>query len=63
MIEFTDDTRAFNITETAQILELDPTTIRKYLRDGLLHGEKIKSRVYIDEAEIGRFKQERTSHK
>lgn len=59
VIEFTDDTRAFSVTETAQILDLDPTTIRKYLKDGRLHGEKIKSRIYIDEAEIERFKEER----
>lgn len=59
VIEYTDNTRAFSVTETAQILDLDPTTIRKYLKDGRLHGEKHKSRIYIDEAEIKRFKEER----
>lgn len=59
VIEYTDNTRAFSVTETAQILDLDPTTIRKYLRDGRLHGEKYKSKIYIDEAEIERFKEER----
>lgn len=59
VIEYTDNTRAFSVTETAQILDLDPTTIRKYLRDGRLHGEKYKSKIYIDEAEIKRFKKER----
>ena len=63
VIEFTDNTRAFTVTETAQILKLDPTTVRKYLKEGQLHGEKIKARIYIDEAEIERFKEERTSHK
>ena len=59
MIEFTDNTRAFTVTETAQILELSPVTIRKYLSEGRIHGEKIKARIYIDEAEIERFKEER----
>ncbi len=63
MIEFTDNTRAFTVTETAQILKLSPPTIRAFLKDGQLHGEKIKARIYIDEAEIERFKEERTSHK
>ena len=63
VIEFTDNTRAFTVTETAQILNLTPPTIRSFLRDGQLHGEKLKGRVYIDEAEIERFKEERTSHK
>ena len=59
VIEFTDNTRALSVTESAQFLQLDPTTVRKYLKDGKLHGEKIKGRVYINEAEIMTFKKER----
>lgn len=59
MIEYTDNTRAFSVTETAQILDLDPTTIRKYLKDGRLHGDKYKGKVYIAEAEILTLKKER----
>lgn len=59
MIEFTDDTRAFSVTETAEILDLDPLTVRKYLKEERLHGDKYKGRVYIHEEEIERFKKER----
>ena len=59
MIEFTDNTRAFTVTETAQLLELAPYTVRRYLKEAKIHGEKLKGRIYIDEAEIERFKEER----
>ena len=61
MIVFTDDTKAYDIIETAQILGLTPTSVRKYLYDGKLHGEKLKaesgkkSKVYISHDEIKRF--------
>lgn len=59
VIEFTDNTRAFTVTETAQLLELAPYTVRRYLKEEKIHGEKLKGRIYIDEAEIKRFKEER----
>jgi len=55
MIEFTDNTRAYTVIETAQILKRSLITVRKYLRDGKLHGEMLKHKIYIDETEIERF--------
>lgn len=61
MIVFTDDTRAYDIIESAQILGLTPNTVRRYLADGKIHGEKLKSefgkksKVYISMDEIKWF--------
>lgn len=59
MIEFTDDTRAFDLLESAEMLGVVVPTLRKYLRDGLIYGEKIGQKVYIDEEELQRFIEER----
>lgn len=62
MIVFTDNTKAFDVIETAQILGVAVSTMRKYLSDGLIHGERIKeakSKVYITQDEIKRFVKER----
>ena len=61
MIVFTDDAKAYDVIESAQILGLTPTSVRRYLADGRLHGEKLKSefgkkpKVYITMDEIKRF--------
>ena len=61
MIVFTDDTKAYDIIESAQILGLTPNSVRRYLYDGRLHGEKLKSdsgkkaKIYISMDEIKRF--------
>ena len=34
-------------------------TLRKYLREGKIHGQTVDRKIYIDEAEIKRFKEER----
>lgn len=62
MIVFTDETRAFTVVESAKILGVAVPTLRKYLVDGLIHGEKLKSdrsRIYIAEEELQRFIKER----
>ena len=67
MIVFTDETKAFDVIESAQILGLTPTSVRRYLSDGRLHGEKLKSefgkkpKVYISMDEIKRFIKARCS--
>lgn len=67
MIVFTDETKAFDVIESAQILGLTPTSVRRYLADGRLHGEKLKSefgkkpKVYITMDEIKRFIKARCS--
>lgn len=61
MIVFTDDTKAYDIIESAQILGLTVNTLRKYIADGKLHGEKLKSefgkkpKIFISQEEIKRF--------
>lgn len=61
MIVFTDDTRAYDIIETAQILGMTPNSVRKCLYAGRLHGEKLKGesakkqKIYISKDEIDRF--------
>ena len=64
MIMFTDKTKAYDVIESAQILGVAVGTLRKYLSDGLIHGERIKeakSKVYITQDEIKRFIKERCS--
>ena len=67
MIVFTDETKAFDVIESAQILGLTPTSVRRYLADGRLHGEKLNSefgkkpKVYITMDEIDRFIKARCS--
>ena len=67
MIVFTDGTKAYDITESAQILGVIPNSVRRYLYDGKLHGEKLKSefgkkpKVYITMDEIKRFIKARCS--
>ena len=57
MIEFTDNTRAFDVIETAQKLDVTPQTVRSYEKEGRLEGQKIKGKLYIFE-EIERLIQE-----
>ena len=62
MIMFTDDTKAYDVIETAQILGLAVGTVRLYLSQGKIHGERVKeakSKVYITQDEIKRFIKER----
>lgn len=63
MIEFTDNTRAFDLLESAQMIGVVVPTLRKYLREGKIHGEPINRKIYINEAEIERFKKERSAKK
>lgn len=56
MIEFTDNTRAYTVSETAMILDYAPNTVRYLIRHGSLQGEKHGRRLYIHEEEIARFK-------
>jgi len=59
VIEFTDNTRAFDLLESAQMIGVVVPTLRKYLREGKIHGQTVDRKIYIDEAEIKRFKEER----
>jgi predicted transcriptional regulator len=62
MIMFTNETKAYDVIETAQILGLAVGTVRLYLSQGKLHGERVKeerSKVYITQDEIRRFIKER----
>lgn len=59
MIEFTDNTRAFDLLESAQMIGVVVPTLRKYLKEGKISGEIIKRKIYINEAEIKRFMEER----
>ena len=67
MIVFTDETKAYDVIESAQILGVTPNSVRRYLYDGKLHGEKLKSdhnkkpKVYISMDEIKRFIKARCS--
>lgn len=61
MIEFTDNTHAYNIIESADLLGVVPGTVRKYLADGKIVGQKYKSKIYIHEEEIERFLRERST--
>ena len=61
MIEFTDNTRAYDVIESAKILGVVPATVRYYLREEKLHGQMIKTKLYIHEEEIERFLRERST--
>lgn len=58
VIEFTDNTRAFDVIETAQKLDVTPQTVRSYEKEGRLEGQKIKGKLYIFEESIERLIQE-----
>ena len=60
LIEFTDNTRAYTLIETAEKLGVVVPTVRLYLKEGTLVGMKYKRQVYIHEEEIERFLEERS---
>ena len=61
MIEFTDNTHAYDVIETADLLGVVPATVRHYLREGKIVGQMIKTKLYIHEEEIERFLRERST--
>lgn len=42
----------FTVEELSEILDIQETTIRKYLRDGKLKGRKLARRWYISEESL-----------
>lgn len=61
MIEFTDNTRAYDVIESAKLLGVVPNTLRGYLKDGKINGQMYKTKIYIHEEEIERFLRERST--
>lgn len=45
----------YSVLEVAKKLEITPTTIRKYLKEGKLKGQKIGNRYFIPEKNIKTF--------
>lgn len=45
----------FKVKETAELLQISEQTVRKYLKKGMLRGQKIGSPVYITETSIQEF--------
>lgn len=61
MIEYTDNTHAYDVTESAKLLGVVPATVRYYLREGKISGQMYKTKIYIHEEEIERFLRERST--
>jgi excisionase family DNA binding protein len=45
----------FTVEELSEILDIQETTIRKYLRDGKLKGRKLARRWYVSEENLQDF--------
>lgn len=53
----------FTIREVAEKVGYQVSSIRYFLRSGILKGEKIKHKIYISEEEIMRFKNDYKGYK
>ena len=58
MIMFTDNTRAYDVIETAKMLNVIPQTVRNYLKTGRLSGQTVKRKIYVYEESINDLIQE-----
>jgi excisionase family DNA binding protein len=45
----------FTVEELSEILDVQETTIRKYLRDGKLRGRKLARRWYVSEESLAEY--------
>lgn len=49
------DIRLYTVEELSELLEVQETTIRKYLRDGRLRGRKLARRWYVSEDSLAEY--------
>lgn len=49
------DIKLFTVEELSELLEVQETTIRKYLRDGRLRGRKLARRWYVSEDSLAEY--------
>jgi len=55
------DIRLYSVDELSELLSIQETTIRKYLRDGKLKGRKLAKRWYVSEESLADyFRQQET---
>ncbi len=49
------DIRLYSVDELSELLSIQETTIRKYLRDGKLKGRKLAKRWYVSEESLADY--------
>ena len=49
------DLKLYSVDELSEILDIQETTIRKYLRDGKLRGRKLARRWYVSEESLAAY--------
>lgn len=49
------DLKLYSVEELSEILDIQETTIRRYLRDGKLKGRKLARRWYISEESLAEY--------
>jgi len=49
------DLKLYSVEELSEILDIQETTIRKYLRDGKLRGRKLARKWYISEESLAEY--------
>jgi len=47
--------RLYSVEELSELLDVQETTIRKYLRDGKLRGRKMARRWYVSEESLAEY--------
>jgi excisionase family DNA binding protein len=49
------DLKLYEVEELSELLDIQETTIRKYLRDGKLRGRKLARRWYVSEESLAAY--------
>jgi len=49
------DLKLYSVEELSELLEIQETTIRRYLRDGRLKGRKLARRWYVSEESLADY--------
>ena len=49
------DLKLYSVEELSEILDIQETTIRRYLRDGRLKGRKLARRWYVSEESLADY--------
>jgi excisionase family DNA binding protein len=49
------DLTLYTVEELSKLLDIQETTIRKYLRDGKLRGRKLAARWYVSEESLAEY--------
>jgi excisionase family DNA binding protein len=49
------DIRLYSVEELSELLDIQETTVRKYLREGRIRGRKLARRWYVSEESLATY--------